>query len=74
MIYKVSHYWVGNDCIPSIEDIKAAIEAAKNENCTICLHWKGPGYKWHGDTYSRDITAGSDAEKIFDSIPKIYGL
>ena len=74
MIYKVSHYWVGNDDTPSIEDIKAAIEAAKNENCTVCLHWKGPGYKWYGDTYSRDVTADSDAEEIFNSLPKVYGV
>ncbi len=74
MIYKVSHYWVENGDTPSMEDIKAAIEAAKNENCTVCLHWKGPGYRWHGDTYSRDITADSVAEDIFNSLPKIYGL
>ena len=74
MIYKVLHYWVGNDSTPTIEDFKEAIDVAKHENCTVCLHWKGPGYKWHGDTYSRDVTADSDAEKIFDSIPKIYGL
>lgn len=74
MIYKVSHYWVGNDDTPSMEDIKAAIEAAKKENCTVCLHWKGPGYKWHWDVYTRDITADSDAEEVYNSLPKIYGL
>lgn len=74
MIYKVSHYWVGNDDTPSMEDIKDAIEAAKRENCTVCLHWKGPGYRWHGDAYSRDITADSVAEEIYDTLPKIYGL
>ena len=74
MIYKVSHYWVANDATPTIDDVKEAIEAAKRENCTVCLHWKGPGYRWHGDTYSRDITADSNAEEVYSTFPKIYGL
>ena len=73
MIYKVSHYWVG-DGTPSKEDIIDAIAAAGKEGCTVCLHWKGPGYKWHGDTYSRDVTADSDAEEVYNSLPKMYGL
>ena len=74
MIYKVSHYWVGGGYIPSIEDIKDAIEAAKKENCTVCLHWKGPSHAYYGDTYSKDVTADSDAEEVYNSLPKIYGL
>lgn len=74
MIYKVLHYWVGNDDTPSMEDVKEAIEAAKRENCTVCLHWKGPGYRYYGDTYSRDVTADSDAEAVYNSLPKIYGI
>ena len=74
MIYKVLHYWVGNDDTPSMEDVKEAIEAAKRENCTVCLHWKGPGYRYYGDTYSRDVTADSDAEAVYNSLPKVYGI
>ena len=74
MIYKVSHYWVEDGHTPSIEDIEDAIEAAKKENCTVCLHWKGPGYEWYGDTYSRDITADSDLNEVYNSLPKSYGL
>lgn len=74
MIYKVSHYWVADSQTPTLEDIKDAIEAAKKENCTICLHWRGPGYKWHGDTYSRDVTAESVAEEVYGTLPKIYGI
>ena len=74
MIHKVSHYWVSDDDTPTLEDIKDAIEAAKNENCTVCLHWKGPGYRYYGDTYSRDVTADSVAEVIYESLPKVYGI
>ena len=74
MIYKVSHYWVEGNYDLSIEDIEDAIEAAKKENCTVCLHWKGPGYKWYGDTYSIDITADSDVDEVCNSLPKTYGI
>ena len=74
MIYKVSHYWVANDSTPTIDDVKEAIEAAKRENCTVCLHWKGPGYRWYGDTYSIDITADSDLNEVCNSLPKTYGI
>ena len=30
MIYKVSHYWVANDSTPTIDDVKEAIETAKD--------------------------------------------
>lgn len=74
MIYKVSHYWVEDGHAASIEDIVDAIEAAKKENCTVRLHWKGPGYEWYGDTYSIDITADSDVDEVCNSLPKSYGL
>lgn len=74
MIYKVSHYWVEDGHAASIEDIGDAIEAAKKENCTVRLHWKGPGYKWYGDTYSIDITPDSDLNEVCNSLPKTYGI
>ena len=73
MIYIVVHYWV-YDGTPTQEDIVAAISAAEKEDCTVCLHWRGPGYKWYGDTYSRDITAKSDPNEVYDSLPKVYGI
>ena len=74
MIYKVSHYWVSDGKTPELKDIEDAIEAAKKEDCTVCLHWRGPGYRWFGDSYSRDVTADSEAQSIYDSLPKMYGL
>ena len=74
MIYKVSHYWVEDGHAASIEDIEDAIEAAKKENCTVRLHWKGPGYEWYGDTYSIDITPDSDLNEVCNSLPKTYGI
>lgn len=73
MIYKVLHYWVEKGT-PKMEDINEAIEIAKKENCTISLNWKGPGYKYYGDTYSRDIKADSIAEEIYKTLPKLYGI
>ncbi len=73
MIHKVVNYWV-SDGTPTKEDIIDTIAAAEKEGCTVCLHWKGPGYRWYGDTYSRDVTANSDADAIYNSLPKVYGL
>ncbi len=73
MIHKVVNYWV-SDGTPTKEDIIDAIAAAEKEGCTVCLHWKGPGYRWYGDTYSRDVTAESNPDEIYNSLPKMYGL
>lgn len=73
MIYKVEDYWVADGQQPTIEDVREAAEIAKKCGHTVCLHWKGPGYQWYADTYSRDITPDSDPEKIFNTLPKIYG-
>lgn len=73
MIHKVVNYWV-SDGTPTKKDIIDAIAAAEKEGCTVCLHWKGPGYRWYGDTYSRDVTAESNPDEIYNSLPKVYGL
>lgn len=73
MITEVRHYWVF-DGLPSKEDVIATINAAKEHNCAIILNWKGPGYQWHGDTYKCAISPDDDPDKIFDSLPKSYGL
>lgn len=73
MIHQVLEYWVDQGT-PTKEDIEAAIQAAIEHNCHICLHWKGPGYQWYGDTYSRTVTPESDVNAVFDSLPKVYGI
>ena len=62
------------DGIPSLDDIVVAIEAAKTHGCDVQLNWKGPGYAWHGDRYSCIVSSDSDANEIFNALPKIYGL
>ena len=47
---------------------------ANTYDCVISLNWKGPGYKWYGDTYHREIRKDSNAEEIFANLPKIYGI
>lgn len=73
MITETIHYRV-DDGIPSRQDIVDAIEAAKKHGCLVILNWKGPGYQWHGDTYSRTISQDDDPDTIYDSLPKTYGL
>ena len=73
MIRETRDYWVvdGN---PSKEDIVVAVEEAKKHGCDIMLHWKGPGYMWHGDTYQRLISSDTNPDEMFDSLPKVYGV
>lgn len=73
MIYKIVDYWVDKGT-PTKEDIVDAIAAAEKEGCTVCLNWYGPGYTWYGDTYSKKVTAESNPDEIYDSLPKIYGI
>ena len=73
MITETRHYKV-DDGIPSRQDIADAIEAAKKHQCAVILNWKGPGYAFNGDTYSRTISPDDDPDNIFDSLPKSYGL
>jgi hypothetical protein len=73
MITETRHYQVV-DGLPSRQDIVDAIEAAKKRQCTIILNWKGPGYQCNGDTYSCTISPDDDPDKIFNSLPKTYGL
>lgn len=74
MIYERREFWVADDKTPKMEDITAAIEMANTYDCVISLNWKGPGYKWYGDTYHREIRKDSNAEEIFANLPKIYGI
>lgn len=73
MITETRHYRVV-DGLPSKQDIVDAIEAAKKHQCSVILNWKGPGYLWHGDTYSCIVSQDDDPDNIFDSLPKSYGL
>ena len=73
MIKEVRQYWVESGT-PTKEDIEDAIKAAKKHKCDVELHWKGPGYRYYGDTYSRTISPDSDADKIYESLPKVYGI
>jgi hypothetical protein len=73
MITETRHYQVV-DGIPCKQDIVDAIEAAKKHQCSIILNWKGPGYQWHGDTYSCTVSPDDDQDNIFDSLPKSYGV
>lgn len=74
MIYEVKEYWVADGATPKEEDIKNAISAARKKKCTIRLNWKGPGWRWHGDTYHVEISKDDDVNEIMESLPKIYGL
>ena len=74
MIYRIVDYWVAEGMTPTLDDVKDAVEAAKKHGCTVRLNWKGPGYRWHGDTYSTDVTSESDAQEIYNNLPKSYGL
>lgn len=74
MIYEVRHFWVADDRTPTREDIEDAVKKCKELDCVIVLNWKGPGYRWYGDKYSREITKYSDVEEVVESLPKIYGL
>lgn len=73
MITETRHYQVV-DGLPSRQDIVDAIEAAKKHQCPVILNWKGTGYPYYGDTYKRTISPDDDPDKIFDSLPKTYGL
>lgn len=74
MIHQVLNYWVDNDASPSKDDIVAAIEEAKKHQCHVCLHWKGPGYRYYGDTYSRTVNPDSNAQEVYNGLPKVYGI
>ena len=73
MITETRHYRVV-DGLPSKQDIVDAIEAAKSHRCSVILNWKGPGYPWHGDTYSCTVSPDDDPDNIFDSLSKSYGV
>lgn len=73
MIKEYKQYWV-EDGTPTKEDIVDAVKAAKKHKCNVQLHWKGPAYRYYGDTYSRTITPDSNPDDIFNSLPKVYGV
>lgn len=73
MIHQVVEYWV-DDGTPKLEDIIQAIQKSKEHQCHVKLCWKGPGYKYYGDTYSRTVHSDSNAQEVFSSLPKIYGI
>lgn len=70
MLIKVETYVCEFDKTPSEDDIKQALQLAKEHNCVIEIVWT---LKWSG-TYKRMFDSETTFEAAMNSLPKCYGL
>lgn len=57
------------------EDVIAALNFAKENNCIVDLKWYGPAHGYHGnDEYRARIFKTDTPDIAINKLPKIYGL
>ena len=56
--------------IPNHDDIEYALQVVNKEDCYVQINYTGPA----GYAYSLPVCPGDTHEKVFDRLPKVYGL
>ena len=71
MLIEVKEFFVapiGNT--PSLDDCIDAINLAIKYDCLIKMRW----YVQYSGKYEKIVSANDNEQKIYDSLPKVYGV